>query len=76
LLNTRTAGDPDDETIVFTDPSPTILSKNLDALGTPACDDTIRAWMDEENLRLRKIRKDLPAVLIPIAMPSSSELRP
>ena len=59
MLNTRTAGDPDDETIVFTDLSPTILSKKLDALGTPVCDDTIRQWMDEENLRLRKIRKDL-----------------
>ena len=59
LLDTRTAGDPDDETIVFTDLSPTILSKKLEALGTPVCDDTIRQWMDEENLRLRKIRKDL-----------------
>jgi len=59
LLNTRTAGDPDDETIVFTDLSPTILSKKLDALGTPVCNETIRQWMDEENLRLRKIRKDL-----------------
>lgn len=59
MLHTRIAGDPDDETIVFTDLSPAILSKKLDTLGTPACDDTIRAWMDEENLRLRKIRKDL-----------------
>jgi len=59
LLNTRTAGDPDDETIVFTDLSPTILSKKLGALGTPVCGDTIRQWMDEGNLRLRKIRKDL-----------------
>ncbi|MBP89290.1 MAG: transposase [Planctomycetaceae bacterium] len=59
MLETRTAGDPDDETIVFTDLSPTILSKKLNALGTPVCDDTIRQWMDEQNLRLRKIRKDL-----------------
>jgi len=59
LLNTRTAGDPDDETIVFTDLSPTILSIKLETLGTPVCEDTIRQWMDEEGLRLRKIRKDL-----------------
>ena len=26
-------------------------------MGTPASDDTIRRWMDEENLRLRKIHK-------------------
>ena len=59
MLDTRTAGDPDDDTIVFTDLSPTILSKRLDALGTPVCDDTIRQWMEDEGLRLRKIRKDL-----------------
>lgn len=28
-------------------------------MGTPACDDTIRDWMDEHELRLRKIRKSL-----------------
>lgn len=26
-------------------------------MGTPACDDTIRDWMDDHQLRLRKIRK-------------------
>lgn len=26
-------------------------------MGTPACDDTIRDWMDSHHLRLRKIRK-------------------
>ena len=26
-------------------------------MGTPACDDAIRNWMDEQNLRLRKIHK-------------------
>ncbi len=59
LLKTRTAGDPDDETIVFTDLSPTILSQELDTMGTPVSDETIRQWMDDEKLRLRKISKVL-----------------
>jgi len=34
-LEVRTAGDPDDEDIVFTDLSPRILSGHLEAMGTP-----------------------------------------
>jgi hypothetical protein len=57
LTETRTAGDPDDPQIVFTDLTPTQLEHELEAMGTPACDDTIRHWLDEQDLRLRKIRK-------------------
>lgn len=57
LTQTRTAGDPDAPEIVFTDLTATRLEQELEALGTPANDDTIRRWMDEQNLRLRKIRK-------------------
>jgi len=57
LTETRTAGDPDDPLIVFTDLTPARLEHELEALGTPACDDTIRQWMEEQNLRLRKIHK-------------------
>jgi hypothetical protein len=60
LTQTRTAGDPDDEQIVFTDLTPTRLEEELATLNTPASDDLIRQWMDEQNLRLRKIRKVLP----------------
>ena len=56
-METRTAGDPDEPQIVFTDLTPTQLEHELAAVGTPASDDTIRQWMDEQNLRLRKIRK-------------------
>ncbi len=28
-------------------------------MGTPLCDDTVRQWMDDQNLRLRKISKTL-----------------
>lgn len=57
LTQTRTAGNPDDPEVVFTDLTPTRLEQELEAMGTPASDDTIRRWMDEQNLRLRKIRK-------------------
>ncbi len=42
---------------MFTDLTPTRLEQRLADLGTPACDDTIREWMDDHDLRLRKIRK-------------------
>ena len=59
-MKTRIAGDPDNEKIVFTDLTPTRLEQELAAMGTPASDDVIRRWMEEHNLRLRKIRKVLP----------------
>jgi hypothetical protein len=59
LLETRTAGDPDDEKIVFTNLSPATLSEKLSNMGTPVSDQTIRDWMDAANYRLRKIRKDI-----------------
>jgi len=60
LTKTRTAGDPDDEKIVFTDLTPTRLEQELAAMKTPASDDLIRQWMDDQKLRLRKIRKVIP----------------
>ena len=42
LTETRTAGDPDELDITFTDLTPTRLEEELAERGTPACDDTIR----------------------------------
>lgn len=58
-MKTRTAGDPDDEDVVFTDLSPCRLEKALAAMETPASDDIIRQWMDEQGLGLRKISKTI-----------------
>jgi hypothetical protein len=60
VLETRTAGDPDDDKIVFTDLSPATLSATMTKMGTPVCADVIRHWMDDQNLRLRQITKTLP----------------
>jgi hypothetical protein len=57
LIESRTAGDPDDESVRFTDLTPTRIESELAALQTPASDDLIRRWMGEQNLRLRKIDK-------------------
>jgi hypothetical protein len=51
VLETRTAGDPDDATIVFTDLSPAILSVTMAKMGTPVCAEVIRHWMEEHDLR-------------------------
>lgn len=59
LLSHRLAGDPDNAAIVYTDLSPQQLSERLTPLGTPASRETIRQWMDTENLRLRQIEKVL-----------------
>ncbi len=45
LLETRTAGDPDDEQIIFTDLSPAALSAELCEMGTPVSDTTMREWL-------------------------------
>jgi hypothetical protein len=37
LLDVRTAGDPDDEDIIFTDLSPATLADRMAALGTLVC---------------------------------------
>ena len=57
LVQTRTGGDPDDEKIRFTDLTPTRIESELSTMGTPASDDLVRRWMDEQGLRLRKISK-------------------
>ena len=60
MLEIRTAGDPDDEKIVFTDLSPQTLSETMMEVGTPVCPEVIRQWMGDQNLRLRKISKVIP----------------
>lgn len=65
MLQLRIGGDPDDETIVFTDLSPAQLAETVADMGTPVSDETIRQWMDEQQLRLRKMRKELAGGLSP-----------
>lgn len=50
---------------MFTDLTPTRMEQELAILETPASDDLIRQWMDEQKLRLRKIRKVIPGGISP-----------
>ena len=59
VLETRTAGDPADATIVFTALSPATLSATMTKMSTPVCAEVIRQWMEDHDLRWRKISKDL-----------------
>ena len=56
-LKTRTAGDPDDEDVVFTDVTPVQLEETMAECGTSVSDDTIRVWLKQQGIRLRKIQK-------------------
>ncbi len=58
-LEVRTAGDPDEEDIVYTDLSPQDLSDRLGEMGSPVGRDAIATWLDDAGIRLRQIRKNL-----------------
>ena len=60
VLEVRTAGDPDEETVLWTDLSPRQLADAVAALGTPVSPPVVRAWLDEHGLALHQIAKVLP----------------
>jgi hypothetical protein len=70
-LEVRSAGDPDEEDLIFTDLSPAALSDRLQAMGTPVGEDAIRTWLDDADIRQRQIRKDCPVGAIPSGMSNS-----
>lgn len=59
VLQVRTAGDPDDEDILFTDLSPQQISAKMDELGTPVSPTTVENFLDDIGLSRRKIEKSL-----------------
>lgn len=59
-LDVRIAGDPDREDLVYTDLSPARLSEELSRMGTPIGKDAIGQWLDDMEIRLRKIQKTIP----------------
>ncbi|MEZ6126003.1 MAG: ISAzo13 family transposase, partial [Planctomycetaceae bacterium] len=56
-LETRIAGDPDDEDVIFTDVTPVQLEQKMAVCRTPVSDDAIRKWLKQQGIRLRKIAK-------------------
>ena len=57
MLEVRTAGDPDDENVLWTDLSPPIIAEKMADMGTPVSPPVIRDWLENEGLRLRQIAK-------------------
>ena len=53
MLDVRTAGDPDDATILWTDLSPPILAETMAEMGTPVSAPTIADWLEDQNLKRR-----------------------
>lgn len=59
LLEVRTAGDPDEPDVVWTDLSPSQIAAAATDLGTPVSPPVVRDWLKDQGLRLHKIAKVL-----------------
>jgi hypothetical protein len=59
VLEVRTAGDPDEEQIVWTEFSPTQIAEQVTKMGTSVSPHVVRDWLAEEGLALHKIAKDV-----------------
>jgi hypothetical protein len=59
VLNVRTAGDPDDAEILWTDLSPRAIAETVTDLGTPVSAGVVRDWLEVEGLALHKIEKSI-----------------
>ena len=59
MLEVRTAGNPDEEDVVWTDLSPRQIADAVTALGTPVSPPVVRAWLEEQGLGLHQIEKVL-----------------
>jgi len=59
VLAVRTAGDPDEEDVVWTDLSPRQIASTVTELGTPVSPAVVRDWLEDQRLRLHKIEKVL-----------------
>ena len=59
VLEVRTAGDPDEPEVLWTDLSPRQVADAVAALGTPVSPPVVQDWMEEHKLALHKIEKVL-----------------
>jgi hypothetical protein len=59
VLEVRTAGDPDEPEIVWTDLSPRQLAEMASRMGTPVSPPVVADWLEDQGLRWRKIAKVL-----------------
>lgn len=55
----RTAGDPDEADVLWTDLSPRQIAEAAAGLGTPVSPPVVRDWLGEQDMAPRKIEKSL-----------------
>jgi hypothetical protein len=60
VLEVRTAGDPDEPDVLWTDLSPMQIAQAVSDMGTPVSPPVVQDWMEEQGLALHKIQKVLP----------------
>ena len=58
-MEVRTAGDPDEQDVLWTDLSPQQIADAVTDMGTPVSPPVIQNWMEEQKLRRHKIKKVL-----------------
>ena len=59
VLEVRTAGDPDEPGVLWTDLSPRRIADAVSDLGTPVSAPVVQKWMQEQKLALHKMEKVL-----------------
>ena len=59
LLAERTAGDPDDETVAYTELTPPQIAAAVTEMGTPVSPSVVRDWLEDQGLALHKMEKSL-----------------
>jgi len=59
VLEVRTAGDPDETKVLWTDLSPRQIAEAVTGMGTPVSPPVVRDWMKDQGLALHKIAKVL-----------------
>jgi hypothetical protein len=60
VLEVRTAGDPDEKDVLWTDLSPRQIADTVAQMGTPVSPPVVQAWLEEQKLARHKIEKVLP----------------
>ena len=59
ILDVRTAGDPDEPQVLWTDLSPREIAHAAGVMGTPVSPPVVENWLEEQGMALRKIKKVL-----------------
>jgi hypothetical protein len=59
VLEVRTAGDPDEKDVLWTDLSPREIADAVTDMGTPVSPPVVQDWMEEQKLARHKIEKVL-----------------